>query len=107
MSIGIIAGNVASLNIVSATVDLGSVAANTSEEETVTLTGVKTGDIVIPVKPSLEAGLVIGNCRVSADDTLMITIGNLTAAAIDAGSETWTFLVARPERNEANTKIEV
>ena len=47
MSVGVIAGNVASINYVQATVDLGSVAANTSEEETFTLTGVKVGDLII------------------------------------------------------------
>jgi hypothetical protein len=97
MSVGIIAGNVRSMTIMQATVDLGSVAANTSETETATVVGVKSGDIVIAEKPTLEAGLLIGSCWVSADDTVSIQVGNLTASPIDAASETWTFTVLRPE----------
>lgn len=107
MSVGIIAGNVASLNIISATVDLGSVATITTEEETVTLTGVKVGDFVIPIKPSLEAGLAVCGCRVTAADTIAITIVNPTAGAIDAASEDdWLFLVVSPEGQSAETVIQ-
>lgn len=93
MSVGIAAGNAASLNIVQATVNLGSVAANTSEVETATVTGVKTTDMVFAEKPTLEAGLVIGTCWVSAANTVSIQVINTTAGAIDAASETWRFFV--------------
>jgi len=100
MSLGILAGNIAAINLVSATVDLGSVAANTTEEEEITLTGVKTGDFVVAVKPSLEAGLSLGSCRVSAADTLQLTVCNPTGGAIDTASEaSWLFLVVSPEGN--------
>lgn len=94
---GVFLGNVRSVTVLQATVDLGSVAANTSETETATVTGVKVGDIVIAEKPTLEAGLLIGTCWVSAADTVSIQVGNLTASPIDAASETWTFTVLRPE----------
>lgn len=97
MSTGIIAGNVRSITILQATVDLGSVAANTSEEETATVTGVKSGDIVVVRKPTLEAGIVIADARVSADDTVTMQVINSTAGAIDAASETMDFIVFRPE----------
>jgi hypothetical protein len=93
MTVGIIAGNTASINIITATVDLGSVAANTSETETATVPGVKIGDFVIAEKPTLEAGLIIGTCWVSAADTVSIQVINTTAAPIDEASETWRFLV--------------
>lgn len=99
MSNGIIAGNCASITRLSATVDLGSVAANTSETETTTVAGVKSGDTVILEKPSLEAGIVIGNCWVSADDTVSIQVINSTASAVDAASETMYFTVLRFENN--------
>jgi hypothetical protein len=99
MSVGIIAGNVASMNIVTATVDLGSVAANTTEEEDATLNGVKVGDVVIPIKPTLEAGLAIIQARVDEADSLKLTVANVTASPIDEASETLTFLVVRPEGN--------
>lgn len=99
MSSGIIAGNAFSIHVVTATVDIGSVAANTSEAETATVTGVKVGDFVAVSKPSVEAGLMFGTCRVTAADTVEITVMNTTAGAIDEASETLTFLVVRPERS--------
>ena len=103
MSVGIIPGNAASINIITATVDLGSVAANTSETETATVVGVKVGDFVLAEKPTLEAGLVIGTCWVSAADTVSIQVINTTAGAIDEASETWRFLVIG--REDADTSI--
>lgn len=97
MSIGILAGNVRSATILQATVDLGSVAANTTELEDATLSGVKVGDIVIAVKPTLEAGLAILQCYVDEADSLKITVGNFTGSPIDEASETIDFLVLRPE----------
>lgn len=99
-------GNVRSINVVTATVDLGSVAANTTEEETATVTGVKTGDFIVCSKPTLEAGLTITGARVSAADTVILTVANLTGLAIDEASETLTFLIVRPDGNAAATKIE-
>lgn len=97
MSVGILAGNVQSLNIVSVTWDIPSVAANTTEEESFTLAGVKTGDYVHVSKADLDAGILFGSARVSADDTVTVQITNPTAGAVDAASETVTVFVARPE----------
>lgn len=97
MSVGIMSGNCKGITILQATVDLGSVAANTSEEETATLTGVRTGDIVLVRKPTLEAGIVIADARVSADNTVTMQVINTTAGAINAASETMDFIVFRPE----------
>lgn len=97
MSVGIIAGNVASMTIVSVAVDLGSVAANTSEEETAAIPGVKVGDVVVCMDSALSAGQVISQARVSAADTVTLQVINTTASAIDAASRTMTFLVVRPE----------
>ena len=105
MSVGIMAGNVASLTVITATVDLGSVAANTSEEETATLLGVKLGDVVLCIDSSLNAGQVIAQARVSAADTVTLQVINTTAGAIDAASKTMTFLVARPEGGNADRRV--
>lgn len=94
---GIIMGNVRSITVMQATVDLGSVAANTSEEETATLTGVKSGDMVFVSKSDLDAGIVLGSVRVTADDTIAIQVVNTTGSPVDAASETMDFLVVRPE----------
>lgn len=97
MSAGVIAGNVAVLNVVQVTWDIPSVAANTTEEETFTLTGVKVGDYVHVSKADLDAGIVFGSARVTAADTVGVQITNPTAGAVDAASETVTVFVARPE----------
>ena len=108
MSVGIIGGNVASIRVLQASVNLGSVAANTTEEENATLAGVKVGDIVIGSKPSLEAGLIIANpIRVIADGNLRITVGNFSGIAIDETTETWTFTVIRPETNYRTATLSV
>ena len=97
MSNGIFAGNVKAMTIVRVTADIGSVAANTSEEETVTVTGARIGDFVVANKTSLEAGIVFGSCRVTANDTVAIQVINTTASAINEASEIIDFLVIRPE----------
>jgi len=64
-----------------------SVLANTSAEQTVSVTGLKVTDIVTLNKPTLTAGLGIVNVRVSTSDTLAITFQNSTGSAIDPPSE--------------------
>lgn len=102
MSIGIVAGNAASINIVQATVDLGSVAANTSEEETFSLPGVKVGDMVIVQKGDIQAGIILGSARVEADDVVTVEVINTTASAVNDASEVMSVLVIRPEGDATN-----
>ena len=80
------------------TLDVASVAATTSVEQTVTVKGLKPGDFVSVNKPSLHAGLVVSTCRVSAADTLAITFGNTTAGAIDPAPESYLLFYFRPEK---------
>lgn len=89
--------NVRAMTLMSVTIDLGSVAANTSEEETATVPGVRVGDLVVVAKSDLDAGLVIGTSRVTADDTIAIQVINTTGSPINAASETMQVLVVRPE----------
>ncbi len=90
-------GNVLKMFAVSLTINPASVAANTTAEQTFALTGLAVGDMVLVSKPSLSAGLSVGDARVSAANTIAITFENHTAGAIDAGSETYQVLVIRPE----------
>lgn len=77
----------------------GVVGANTAAELTFTLPGLLTSDVVMSVvKPTLTAGLDIGNTRVSANNTVAITFQNSTASPIDPPAETYTFIVFRPEK---------
>lgn len=95
---GILMGNLLSVGVASVVLSPAIVAANTSAEQTFTLPGLKVGDVVDINKPSAQAGLVIGSCRVSAANTIGITFGNLTAAGITpTAGETYLVRYARPE----------
>jgi hypothetical protein len=97
MSTGIRMGNVLGFGVAQVTFNPASVAAATSAEQTITVPGVKTTDMVFVSKPSLTAGLGIANARVSAADTVSVTFINATAGALDAGSESYTIMWVRPE----------
>lgn len=64
-----------------------SVAANTTAEQTFTVTGLIAGSPVWLNKPSYTQGLGIVGVRVSAANTLAINFGNVTAAAITPPAE--------------------
>ena len=78
--------------IIQQSLDVTSVDANTSAERDFTVPGLKVGDFVQVNKPSLSAGLVVGNARVKAANTLSITYGNLTGTPINR--EQWKLLQA-------------
>lgn len=79
----------APLLLYSASIAPGSVAANTTAEQTFTVTGLIAGTPVWINKPSWTNGIGIVGCRVSATNTLAITFGNVTAAAITPPTETY------------------
>jgi hypothetical protein len=105
MTIGVINGNAFRINLVSLSINVASVAANTTAEQTFTLNGLATTDMVFVNKPSLSAGLGIVNARVSAANTLAITFSNNTGSPIDPAAETYNILVLRPESNRLATVI--
>lgn len=72
-----------------------SVDANTTAEQTFTVTGLNTNDIVYVNKPSLNAGIGIGNVRVTASNTIGITYVNPTADAITPTTETYKIVTVR------------
>lgn len=100
MSSGITAGNLFAAALQSFVFDPASVAANTTVEQTVTVRGLSLNDLVMVAKPTVTAGLFISSARVSAANTLAITLGNCTASPIDAASETWMLLHLRPESGQ-------
>jgi len=71
-----------------------SVAANTTAEQTFTVTPLpfinSSPSTVFVNKPSATAGLAVAGCRVSAANTLAITYINLTASAITPVAEQYT-----------------
>jgi hypothetical protein len=73
--------------------DPGSINGQTRGSVDVTVTGMTPGDrVVIQPPDGLEAGLAYVGCRVVGTDTLRIYLANLTGAAIDGGSQTYSYL---------------
>ncbi len=95
LTVGASGTTITQIRVYSQSLDVASVAANTSAEQTFTVTGLATTDAVFVIKPSLSAGLVVGNARVSAANTLAITFGNLTATPIDPAAESYTVVAIR------------
>ena len=90
-------GNLSQLGLLSVPVIPVSVAAATTVEQTFTVAGLQTSDVVFVTKPSAQAGLSIATARVSALATLAVTYSNASAGAIVPTAETYTMLVARPQ----------
>lgn len=85
-----------SVKYYTATFDPAVVAAATSAEQTVTVTGVAAGDIVLAVtKPTATAGVGIGNARVTAANTVGLTFINAHTTTVDPASETYSFVIGR------------
>lgn len=63
---------------------------------TLTITGLLTGDFIIGLKPTITQGLFLKRVHVSAINTATFTFENITGSNIDPGSETYTFIIVRP-----------
>lgn len=96
-------GNINELQIVSVALTPSAVSANTTAQQTFTVTGVKVGDVVVAVeKPSHQAGLGIVGARVTAANTVGITFSNNTGAGITpTAGETYDFVIARLDSTQA------
>ena len=68
-----------------------SIAANTTAEQTFTVTGLPASSVVVVNKPSQQTGLAIVSARVSALNTLALSFANMTAAAIVPTAESYTI----------------
>lgn len=90
-------GNIAIDVLLGLTISPAIVAANTTAEQTFTITGLAVGDVVNVNKPSAQAGLGVVGARVSAANTIAITFSNNTAAGITpTAAELYTVNVTRP-----------
>lgn len=104
---GVITGNVQSIGVVSVALSPAQVAANTTSEQTFTVPGVLSTDLLGEVnKPSSQAGLGIAGIRVTAANTIGITFSNNTGAGITpTASETYKFLLVRPDSTQAGFNV--
>ncbi len=92
-------GNVANVFVLNPTLSPTSVAPNTSAEQTFSVPGLHLGDFVdANTTGTPQAGLTIGNTRVTAAGTIGIEFANGTAATITPTAATvYSVFVARYE----------
>lgn len=81
---------VAPLVVYQQTLTPASVAANTTAEQTFTVTGVISGTPVLVNKPTSQVGLGIVGARVSTTNVIAITFCNATGTAITPNAELYT-----------------
>lgn len=99
MSTTIPRGNLLRVFAVSITADVTSRTASTTSEFDFTVPGVAVGDVVLAVnKPSLTAGIAVAGARVKSANTVAVTFANCTAGTPDPASETYIFVIGRPEQ---------
>lgn len=107
----------ANLTIFGLAITPASVAVNTAAEQSITVTGVLATDAVFAVKPTTQAGLIIGTARVASANTVYLTFGNLTGsiitptadqvyAFITIGAALQTTAILSPTSVAANTVSE-
>ena len=77
------------------TLDVASVAANVTSEQTFSVKGINSSDTLIINKPSHTIGLGIVNVRASAKDEIAITFMNATGSVIDPSSEEYILVAIR------------
>lgn len=78
------------------TLDPASVAANTAAEQTFTVTGVNTNDLILTInKPTATAGVGIVGWRIAAANTVGITFMNATGGSVNPASESYEILTVR------------
>ena len=69
-----------------------SVAANTTAEQTFTVSGLPAAAVALAInKPTLTSGIILAGARVSAQNVLALTFGNQTAGAITPPAEVYTI----------------
>lgn len=77
------------------TLDPTAVLANTTAEQTYTISGLQTSDTIVVNKPTMTTGCGIVGARVSATDTLALTWGNFTGSSCDPASETYRVVAIK------------
>lgn len=92
-------GNINKACIISFDINPPSIGANTTGQSTITVPGVKLGDMCFVNVPtgSFNQGLGCVDAYVSATDTIIVRWMNATAGALDAPSMTCLLLLIRPD----------
>ncbi len=92
-------GNVANILLLQAALTPAEVAAATTAQQTFTVNGLLTTDVVLVQKPTSQAGIGLAGARVTAANTLGITFVNATAATATTptAGEVYIITVIRRE----------
>lgn len=90
-------GNTDRLKVISVTFNANNVGAGATTTQSITVPGVLPGDFVYAIKPTDTPGYCVTGMRVTVANTVQISAANPTGSAADPGSETWLFLVLRPD----------
>lgn len=79
-------------------IDHGSIPAGTNVEATATVQGLTTADSILAmVQAALQDGLSIAGARVTAADTVGVTLHNSTASPIDPAALNWLIWPLRTQ----------
>ena len=91
-------GNIDAEKLFSISITPAQVAATTSAEQSFTVLGINVGDYInIASAAAQTAGILIGNCRVSAQNTLTVQFANVTAQAATPVAGTYGVIWGSPE----------
>lgn len=81
------------IGVYTATVDPANPVGAGTQEDAVTIAGVKVGDVVLAVnKPTVTAAFAVTGARVSAANTIQVQ--SVATGAATPGSEVYTFVIA-------------
>ncbi len=97
MSTGIVQGNARGHYVVAVSLTPSSVATITTAEQTFTVPGVKTTDVIWVTPPGHQAGVVAAAARVTTANTVGITFVNPTAGSVTPTAGTYIFGILRAE----------
>jgi hypothetical protein len=95
-------GNIWKNGVFTLTLSPAAIGATTTSEQTFASTGIGllTTDLVVVNKASSNPGIIIGNARVSATDTLAIDFSNISAGTLTpTASQAYTVGVFRVQPN--------
>lgn len=92
--------------LITTTLTPTSVAANATSEQIFTINNLRITDFVEVNKPTHTPSIVIGNCRVSAPNTLALTFQNGSGSPITPPSEIYQIWVERPEKSFPSVPLE-
>jgi hypothetical protein len=99
-------GNIKGNWVLAVTLSPAALGATTSGEQTFTVPGVQLGDFIDISKPSVQAGLSLGNVRASALNTIAVEFVNTSNGTLTpTASEIYNVGVTRPENTTNNVSV--